>query len=79
MRRIPGWAGWVGLAGYVIAWDLHPDTETLSHSFAPEGTHGRKVGVLLSAYVVLHLLRLIPEQVDPLRNIPSINRKEPRR
>ena len=68
MKRIPGWVGWVGLAAYVLGWDLHPRTETLSHSFAPEGTHGRKVALALWIYITAHLVRLIPDNYDPLRS-----------
>lgn len=73
---LPGWLGWLGLFGYVAAWDLSKRTETLSSAFAPHGTHGKRLYLGVWAFLTLHLLRLIPERYDPLRNVPTIRRKE---
>lgn len=83
MRRprtapIPGWVGWLGLAAYVTAWDVHPDTQTMSSAFAAPSTHGKRAYLGVWVYLTLHLCRLIPDQWDPLRIMPPIYQKEHR-
>jgi hypothetical protein len=68
-RPVPGHVGWLGLAGYVALWDLSHSTETLSSAFAPSNTHGRKIYVGAWLYLTLHLLRLLPERYDILRQL----------
>lgn len=74
-RPVPGWVGWLVMAGWIIGWDLHPDTETMSNRFAPVGTHGRKTYVVAWVYITGHLLRIIPERYDPLRRLDLLRWK----
>lgn len=75
MQRVPGWVGWLGLAVYVAVWDLAPSTETLSHAFSPEGSHGKKIYLTTWILVSLHLARLLPERYDPLRRLDILRWK----
>lgn len=77
-RRLPGWVGWCGLALYVGAWDLSSKTQTMSSAFAPVGhyRHGKPIYLFIWTFLTLHLMRIIPERFDPLRQLPTIRAKE---
>lgn len=62
-----GTLGWAGMAAYVIAWDVLAE-ETLTHA-AHRGLDGRVCRLATYgavAYFGAHLLRVIPEHLDPL-------------
>lgn len=77
-ERVPAWPGWIGLALYVAAWDLHPWTRTLSSGFAPANgdqpqggkgaPHGRLTTNFIGLYILAHLMRVLPVKWDILRN-----------
>lgn len=59
--------GWIGLAAYVVAWDLAAP-ESLTHAFERGRTHEiGKVAVLgATAVTVAHLIgNIIPREYDP--------------
>lgn len=71
--QVPGLVGWLLVLAGVGAWDAHPRTQTMSSAFHPG--RGNKPGlgyVLLWAYLTLHLLRLIPNHLDPLRRFDML-------
>lgn len=71
---VSGKLGWGILAAYVLAWDMHPATETLSHAYAnSERTyrHGHPAGIALWLLLTVHLLRLLPDRYDPIRRLAS--------
>ena len=69
--KIGTW-GWVGLAAYVVAWDLVA-SETLTHAAhrAVETPLGRAAVTATVGYMGLHLLHHIHDSVDPLVVIPK--------
>lgn len=66
-KKVSGFWGWAGIALWVAAWDLHSQTETMSHFFAPRGKRRNRALVVLWIYISMHLLRWIPDRLDPLR------------
>ena len=68
----PGTKAWIGLTGYVAAYDLWAavtGNETLSSAFYRAFRHPvRKFPVLaMWAYMTAHLFHLLPDRWDPLR------------
>ncbi len=72
---IPGWVGWALTATLVTVWDIHPDTQTMSSAFAPEGTRGKRIYQAIWLLLTLHLCRLIPNRYDPLRRFDLLRWK----
>lgn len=78
-RTISAKVGWVGIVIYVLAWDLAPRTETLSHGFANGDTiedrkhhpHGHPFALAIWALITLHLVRALPDRYDPIRIIAN--------
>lgn len=66
-RKISGKWGWALTLVGVYLWDVSPNTETMSHWFFPSGLKSRRHMLVLWGYLTLHLLRLIPDRIDPLR------------
>lgn len=69
-RPSRGSYGWLGLAVYVIVFDLL-SKETLSSSFttAVQCPRRRPWVVVTTAYLVAHLYHGIPDRYDPLRRL----------
>jgi hypothetical protein len=67
--------GWLGLAGYVVAFDVLSQ-ETLSAAFTTAVTCPRRRPwvVASTAYLVLHLYHGIPDRYDPLRRLDRLMR-----
>lgn len=70
MRLRSSTKGWLGLAAYVVAWDLLAD-ETLSQGFADAWRHPRRRWQVLAAwaFITAHLFCALPAPLDPLRNL----------
>lgn len=70
MKLRPSTWGWLGLATYVVGWDLLAP-ETLSQGFEDAWRHPRRRWQLLAAWVFVtaHLFVVLPKRVDPLRHI----------
>ena len=56
--------GWIGLATYVVAWDLLIEVTLSSHAH-----RHRRVTAVVGATVLLHLLDVIPKRADPIHFI----------
>lgn len=70
MHLRPATKGWIGLAAYVVVWDLLAE-ETLSHGFEDALKHPLKRWQLVLAwgFITAHLFCLIPRRYDPLRGL----------
>lgn len=77
-RPTAGDLGWVGLAGYVIAFDIwaarSEGRDTLSQSYWRAVCHPvrRWPTLALSGYLAAHLLHAIPDRYDPLRRLGGL-------
>lgn len=71
-----GTYGWIALAGIVALADVYLE-ETLSHAFGRGLDHPKYRPYVLGALAVtnLHLLRVLPEPVDPFPYIISAAKK----
>lgn len=73
-RQLPGSLGWAILAAYVLVWDAAPGTETLSHAYANSERrhkHGHPAGIFVWLLLTVHLLRILPDRLDPIRRLAS--------
>ena len=74
MKLRTGTKAWLGLALYIVAYDVwaicqQNDTETMSEAFTTALKHPyhRAPVILAWAYITGHLFTLIPPKLDPLR------------
>jgi hypothetical protein len=64
---------WICLLGSIIILEMLPGpTLSASHATAVQYPRNRLPLLVLHAYIVAHLWRLIPERLDPLRNLDKI-------
>lgn len=70
MKLRPSTKGWLGLAAYVVVWDLLAE-ETLSSGFADAWRHPVRRWPLVAAwaFITAHLFVVLPERIDPLRGL----------
>ena len=59
MRR-PGLLGWIGLAAYILVWDL-----TAPETLTSTAQRNRLATAIVGAVVLAHLLDLLPPSIDP--------------
>lgn len=74
MKPLNGRIGWALLAAFVCAWDMHPSTETLSHAYANSSAkykHGHPVSLVVWGVLTVHLMRLLPDRLDPIRRLAA--------
>lgn len=70
----PGDKAWVGLAAYVVAYDLYAvatkrDTMSMSFYNAIKCPKRRWPTILVWSYITCHLFKWIPDKADPLRRL----------
>lgn len=67
-----GTIGWIGLAAYVIAWDLlAPETLSAAADRALEHNYMKYVAWGLGGIVTGHVLNVIPDKVDPIQKLAN--------
>ncbi len=69
---------WLGLAAYVVGYDLfaiRTGRDTLSQSFARALTDDRRWPTLVAwGYLCAHLIRILPRPLDPMRGYDHVKR-----
>ncbi len=78
----PGTKAWIGLTGYVAAYDLWAaasGNETLSSAFYRAFRHPVRKFPLIALWIYLtaHLFHLMPDRFDPLRRLGSVISRSP--
>lgn len=64
---------WASLLAAIIILEILPGpTLSAAHSMAIQHPRNRVPLLVLHGYIVAHLWRLIPERLDPLRNLDKI-------